>query len=51
MDAIELPIIAMTANTFKEDIQKCIDAGMDEYLEKPIDTKKLLRVLQRFCRK
>lgn len=50
-DAVDLPIIAMTANTFKEDIQECMNAGMDEYLEKPIDTKKLLRVLQRFCRK
>lgn len=41
-DAKEIPIIAMTANAFAEDIQKCIDAGMDAHIAKPIDVNKLL---------
>lgn len=45
--AATIPIIAMTANAFQEDVQKCMDAGMNEYLSKPIDTKKLLAVLRK----
>ena len=40
MDALTIPVIAMTANAFKEDIQKCMDAGMNEHLAKPVDIKK-----------
>jgi len=32
-----VPIIAMTANVFKEDVDKCIEAGMDDHLGKPLD--------------
>ena len=49
--AATIPIIAMTANAFQEDVQKCIDAGMSEYLAKPIDTKKLLELLEKVNRK
>ena len=44
-DALTIPVIAMTANAFKEDIQKCMDAGMNEHLAKPVDIKKMLEVL------
>jgi CheY-like chemotaxis protein len=40
-----LPIIAMTASAFPSDIEACRDAGMDEYMSKPVDRKKLAEVL------
>ncbi|GBU20137.1 hypothetical protein R80B4_00012 [Fibrobacteres bacterium R8-0-B4] len=41
-----VPIIAMTANVFKEDIEKCEAAGMDSHLGKPIDFEELLNKLR-----
>ena len=37
--AKSIPIIAMTANVFKEDVEKCIACGMNDHLAKPIDVK------------
>ena len=45
----EIPIIAVTANAYKEDIQKCLEAGMNAHLAKPVDYQKLTEVLMRFC--
>lgn len=44
-EAHTIPIIAMTANAFQEDIQKCINAGMNLHLSKPVHIKKLLEAL------
>lgn len=44
-DAAAIPIVAMTANVFDDDIEECIRAGMNEHLSKPLDCEKLLRVL------
>ena len=43
-----LPIIAMTANDSQDDHQRCRDAGMDGLLSKPVRTKELQAVLQRW---
>lgn len=44
-DAKDVIIIAMTANAFDYDIQKSLDAGMNAHLSKPIDVKKLKKVI------
>ncbi len=44
-DARSIPIIAMTANTFSEDILRCKEAGMDAHVPKPLDMKALLTAI------
>lgn len=45
-----IPIIAMTANVFEEDKQKALNAGMDDFLTKPIDPNKLIQTLVKFIK-
>ena len=49
-DARTIPIIAMTANAFKEDAQKCLDAGMNAHLAKPLRVDVVVATIARFCR-
>lgn len=46
-----IPIIAISASAFEEDITKAMDAGVDDFLAKPIDNKKLTAVLKKFAPK
>ncbi len=47
-DARKIPIIALSANAFDEDVRKAKEAGMNEHLAKPIDIDKLLKVICQF---
>jgi CheY-like chemotaxis protein/nitrogen-specific signal transduction histidine kinase len=44
----DIPIIAMTANAFAEDVQMALSAGMDEHVSKPLDLKSLATVLKKW---
>lgn len=44
--ARNIPIIAMTANAFTEDVQACLESGMNDHAMKPIDTKMILAKIQ-----
>jgi protein-histidine pros-kinase len=48
-DIRDIPIVAMTAHALKEDRQRCLDAGMDDYLTKPVHRDNLLAILQKYC--
>jgi CheY-like chemotaxis protein len=44
-DAKTIPVIAMTADAFKEDVNKCLDAGMNGHIAKPIEPERLYETL------
>lgn len=44
----KLPIIAMTADAFSDDIQRCLDCGMNEHVAKPIDMNRLTQILKKY---
>lgn len=44
----QTPIVAITARAMKEDRERCLEAGMDDYISKPIDPQRLLEVVQRW---
>jgi len=46
--ATEVPVIAMTANVFKEDVLHCLEAGMNDHIGKPIDYEQMLKMLKRY---
>ncbi|MCL2126074.1 MAG: ATP-binding protein [Oscillospiraceae bacterium] len=46
--AKSIPIVAMTANVFKEDIERCIEAGMNDHLGKPLDINEVLNKLNEY---
>jgi PAS domain S-box-containing protein len=43
-----IPVIAMTANAMQEDRERCLAAGMDDYLAKPIEVTKILAMLEKW---
>ena len=49
-DAKTVPIIAITANAFDEDVQRSLQAGMNAHLSKPVDPEKLYQTLEEFIK-
>lgn len=47
-DAKTVPIVAMSANAFAEDVQKSIEAGMNDHIAKPIDPQKVIATISKF---
>ena len=47
-DGKEIPIIAMTANAFAEDVQAALNAGMDDHVAKPVDMRILISVITKY---
>ena len=47
-DAGTIPIIAMSANAYAEDVQKCLDAGMNAHISKPLYKDVMLETIERF---
>ena len=47
----DIPIVALTADAFSDDVQYCLSVGMNDHIAKPINTKELLRLLQKFLQK
>jgi CheY-like chemotaxis protein len=45
--ASSIPIIAMTADAFSENIMECMDAGMNGHIAKPIDVKLVIKEIRR----
>ncbi len=45
-----LPIIAMTADAFSEDVQRCLESGMNAHIAKPIDINNLIQHLQEYLK-
>ena len=49
-NARSIPIIAMTANVFREDVERCLSAGMDGHLGKPIDINEVIGSLKGYLK-
>ena len=49
-DAKKIPIIAMTANAFAEDVEKAKQAGMNDHLAKPLDIQKMMTVIAKYMK-
>ena len=47
-DAKKIPIIAMTANAFDEDIKRCMEAGMNAHLSKPLEMDKVVETIAKY---
>ena len=50
-DAKEIPIIALTANAYQEDVRRCLDVGMNAHLSKPIHVDRAVRTIAECLKK
>jgi CheY-like chemotaxis protein len=44
----EIPIVAMTANVFRQDIERCLESGMNDHIGKPLDFSEVLTKLRKY---
>jgi len=49
-NARTIPIVAMTANVFREDIEKCLEAGMNGHIGKPFDFDEVMALLRKYIK-
>ena len=50
-EALTVPIIAMTANAFREDVEKCLESGMSDHSVKPIDVEDIIEKIRKWTEK
>lgn len=50
IDAATIPIIALTANAFYEDVKKCIESGMNAHLSKPLEIERVVEMIVKYTR-
>jgi CheY-like chemotaxis protein len=43
-----IPIVAMTANVFREDVERCIEAGMNDHVGKPLNLDEVISKLRQY---
>lgn len=48
-DAKTIPIFAMTANVFAEDVAQCFKVGMNEHIAKPVEAEKIISLIKQYC--
>ena len=46
----QIPIIAMSANAYDEDVKACLEAGMNAHIAKPFDPESLMKLIQKYIR-
>jgi len=49
-DIRELPVIAMTANAFSEDVKQALSVGMNDHLTKPLDMSRVISTISKYVR-